>query len=121
MIKSFWGDLMKYFDNGRNNVFGRGYQIVQLVMTFAIYFSIRGENIGLLEIFNYSIILFILMAISGFVYNILGLLSAEASSRNKDNPELIEVLNNTRKILKIQGGLNEIKKRKKEGKNVCRI
>jgi len=98
-IQWIWGKLVKYLDNGRNQVFGRIYSIVQLVMTFAIFFTVSGTKIEIPQMIFWSIILFCLMITVGFFYSRYGFLSAEISSRTKESPELMETLHNTRRIL----------------------
>ena len=100
-IQWIWGRAVKYLDNGRNQVFGRLYSIVQLVLTFAIFFAVNGTKIELPEIVFFSIILFCLMIAVGFLYSRYGFLSAEISSRAREAPETMEILHNTRSILKM--------------------
>lgn len=95
----WFGHFVKFMDNGRNQLFGRLYGVVQLVLTVAIYFGINGKQIGLMDIFIYSIILTIIMVIAGYFYSTKGFLASEISSRNKESPETMEALYNTRKIL----------------------
>ena len=99
-IQWIWGRLVKYLDNGRNQVFGRLYSIVQLVLTFAIFFAVNGTKTEIPELAFWSVTLFCLMIIVGFLYSRYGFLSAEMSSRSKESPEIMETLNNTRRILK---------------------
>ena len=93
------GTLLKYFDSGRNNVFGRIYGVVQLFLTLAIYFKIEGKNFGLTQILFYSLLLSLFLLFAGFIYVKTGLYQSENQSRNYDNPEIMEIVYNTRKLL----------------------
>lgn len=99
-IENLYGKLTKYFDNGRNAIIGRLYGVVQLVITFAIYFSVTGETITLEQVALFSILGIIILLIIGFVYSKFGLLKAEFSARNMENPEFLKILDDLKKIKK---------------------
>lgn len=105
--KKNYGHLVKFLDNGRNQLFGRFYSPIQLVLTFAIYFSVTGKEIGLLQIGLFSITLMVVMVVSGYFYSKWGLFSSELSSRNLDTPEVMENLYKTRETLEIVKRIEE--------------
>ena len=41
-MKKLYGDVAKYFDNGRNQIFGRVYGIITLALQVAIYLKLDG-------------------------------------------------------------------------------
>jgi len=98
-----YGKIVKYLDNGRNQIFGRVWGILTILLQVGIYVKIDGTEFGNNELIFGFIILTILFIISGLLYSKFGFFSAEVSSRSKENPELMRILNNTEEILKNQG------------------
>ncbi len=99
-LKNLWGEVVKWLDNGRNQLFGRVWGILTILLQVAIYLKVDGADFGNEELLYGFVILTLVLLIGGFFYTKSGLYSAEVSSRAKESPEIMETLKNTRKILK---------------------
>lgn len=100
-LKRKYGHLVKYFDSGRNYLFGRLYSPFQLMLTLATYLTVIGITVDVPQIVLFSIALAILMGVAGYYYSKTGLFSSEISARNVETPEVMENLIKTRESLEI--------------------
>lgn len=96
----FFGDLVKYVENGKGKILGRFYGVVTFVLIASTYFSVTGEAITLSEVAWYTVALLIVLTIMGWGYSKFGFLEAEQSRLNEESPQIMETLRNTRRILK---------------------
>lgn len=96
----WFGDLVKYVENGKGKILGRFYGIVTFVLIASTYLSVTGEVITLPEVAFYTVALLIVLTIMGWGYSHFGLLEAEQSRLNEESPQIMETLHNTRRILK---------------------
>lgn len=97
---NLYGKLVKYLDNGRNQIFGRVWGILTILLQVGIFLKLDGVQFGNNELISGFVILTILFMVGGLLYSRFGFFRAEISSRSQENPELMEILNNTRRILK---------------------
>lgn len=114
-FNAIFGSVMKWLDNGRNQVLGRVIGMVTVVMQFAIYFTVNGEPIGIPEIIFWSIFFTVVLIGLGYVYSAKGFLTAEIVSRQHENPLLVELHRNSQIAVELlekqQGEIDLIKKR----------
>lgn len=96
----WFGDLIKYVENGKGKILGRFYGVVTFVLIASTYFSVTGEVITLPEVGFYTVTLLVILTIMGWGYSKFGLLEAEQSRLNEESPQIMETLRNTRRILK---------------------
>ena len=96
----WFGDLVKYVENGKGKILGRFYGVVTFVLIASTYFSVTGEVITLSEVAWYTVVLLIVLTIMGWGYSKFGFLEAEQSRLNEESPQIMETLRNTRRILK---------------------
>jgi len=94
------GKLLNWFEIGRGMVLGRITNLLSVSLMVATYMTVRGFDFGLLELFGLAFGLGIAMLVSGIVWTKIGFWSKEQSSRNQLNPEVMQTLANTKKILK---------------------
>ena len=61
-------------------------------MIFGTFLSVNGIPFGFVELVVLTFVLSILMLLSGFIFVKSGLFDSEVSSRNHNNPEVMETL-----------------------------
>lgn len=100
-LKRKYGHMVKYFDSGRNYLFGRLYSPFQLVVSLATYLTVVGITVDIPFTIFFSIILAFVMGLAGYFYSKYGFFSSEVSARNVETPEVMENLIKTRESLEI--------------------
>lgn len=87
----WFGQFVKYVENGKGKILGRFYGVVTFVLLASTYLIVSGEKISPWEIFVYSFWFLIVLTILGYFYSKFGLLEAEQSALNIESPELMEI------------------------------
>jgi len=84
--------LLKYFEVGRGMVFGRFLNMFSTAMIFGTFLSVNGIPFGFVELVVLAFVLSFLMLVSGILFIKSGIYDLEISSRNINNPEVMETL-----------------------------
>jgi len=95
-----FGDLVKYIENGKGKILGRFYGVISFVLLAGIYLNVSGEQFTPFEIVAYSFWLLVVLTFLGWVYSKGGFLEAEQSRLNEESPQIMEILKNSRELLK---------------------
>jgi len=102
------GHLIKLFEFGKNNSIGRFQSIVSLILLGSSFLILKGYDISFEMMFLFGAVSLIWVISFGYFWTKKGYHNAMTSSKNLNNPEIMEIVYNTRNALK---RLDELEKR----------
>ncbi len=102
--QKWFGNLVKYVENGKGKILGRFYGVVTFVLVASTYLVVSGEQISIYEVVWYSFLFLVFLTFLGWIYSKLGLLEAETSALNQESPELMEIHKDVKEIKAIIKG-----------------
>jgi hypothetical protein len=100
-----FGHWLKIFDVGRNNVIGRAQGIFSFALQIATYVAVIGITADLTTLIFLIILMGVSTMVTGLVWVRTGVFDSENSSKNLNNPEIMEILKKVEIIeAKLSGG-----------------
>jgi len=99
--KRLYANLIKTYNAGYGAVLGRFSGLLNLFFTVATFFLVKGLDLGFIETIIIFGIAFGGLMLLGFVYLKLDLQKSEFSSNFREQPEMLQILNDIAEIKKI--------------------